>query len=495
MNLQLPDNYNFKNDADQNISFVFGPPGTGKTTKLANEINEIQKNKKENILVLTPTNKSADVLCRKIISIEDSNFTNWLIRFGNTGAIDSDMNSIVKDRDFCYENEDSYTVISTIARLPYDGFSNTKLNEMKWDKVYFDEASMIHIAHVAYAMKRLQTEEFCFAGDPCQITPIMQFQDWQNENIYEMFELDNFLIPTTKPKEFQVTKLNKQFRSIQDIGDLFSFYAYSGQIKSIKNVDERRQLEFINGNLKPFTIIRFPVTRSERLMSPMRLKYSPYQIYSAILTVEVAKLISKKIKHQWINKNLNYTVKDDLDIDLLNKSKWTIGIISPYKAQASIIERLLPETKLDHNFIFISGTVHSFQGDECDIIISLYNTPPNISPSISLNNKNIMNVSISRAKQYLIIVLPEEEVRYYNDLKELNEIIDIIKKKYPNEYDEYKSEKMEEVLFGEKNYIQANSMITKHQKINSYNEADYRWEVRCDEEAVDLHISDQSNQP
>jgi hypothetical protein len=32
-------------------------------------------------------------------------------------------------------------------------------------------------------------------------------------------------------------------------------------------------------------------------------------------------------------------------------------------------------------------------------------------------------------------------------------------------------------------------MVTKHQKINRYNEADYRWEVRCDEEAVDIHIS------
>ena len=65
----------------------------------------------------------------------------------------------------------------------------------------------------------------------------------------------------------------------------------------------------------------------------------------------------------------------------------------------------------------------------------------------------------------------------------------IIKKKYPDGYDELGSDKMEEILFGEKNYIRNNSMVTKHQKINRYNEADYRWEVRCDEESVDIHIS------
>jgi hypothetical protein len=33
-------------------------------------------------------------------------------------------------------------------------------------------------------------------------------------------------------------------------------------------------------------------------------------------------------------------------------------------------------------------------------------------------------------------------------------------------------------------------MVSNHQKINRYNESDYRWEVRCDDEAVDIHISE-----
>ena len=192
---------------------------------------------------------------------------------------------------------------------------------------------------------------------------------------------------------------------------------------------------------------------------------------------------------EWPDKSDKKIIEDDLDIDTLNESKWTIGIICPYKAQSSIIERLIPERKNDDKFIIISGTVHSFQGDECDIVISLFNPPPSISPFISLNNKNIMNVSISRAKQYQILIAPAEDTRMYEDLEEMNKIIDIIKENFPDGYIEYESDQIEEILFGEKNYIRNNSMVTKHQKINRYIEADYRWEVRCDDEAVDIHVS------
>ena len=235
--------------------------------------------------------------------------------------------------------------------------------------------------------------------------------------------------------------------------------------------------------------MRFPIHKDDRLLKRQQLPYSSYHIYAAIYCIEIAKYISDKINMQWSDKSDNKKIDDDLDIDALNASKWTIGIICPYKAQSSIIERLIPERKDNDKFVILCGTVHSFQGDECDIVISLFNPPPSINSFISLNNKNIMNVSISRAKQYQIIIAPDEDTHMYEDLEEINDIVGIIKQNYPEGYDEFGSDKMEEILFGEKNYIRTNSMVTKHQKINRYNEADYRWEVRCDEEAVDIHIS------
>ena len=66
-NLDIKDDFNFKTQSQQNIEFIFGPPGTGKTTELASRVNKSRRENKEKILILTPTNKSADVLTRKII--------------------------------------------------------------------------------------------------------------------------------------------------------------------------------------------------------------------------------------------------------------------------------------------------------------------------------------------------------------------------------------------------------------------------------------------
>ena len=80
-----------------------------------------------------------------------------------------------------------------------------------------------------------------------------------------MFELIDFVNPTTKPKIFPVKTLSTQYRSMKDIGDLFSHYAYSGQVDSMKKISERNPLHFIKEDFKAFTLIRFPVSKSERL--------------------------------------------------------------------------------------------------------------------------------------------------------------------------------------------------------------------------------------
>ncbi|NJN35637.1 MAG: AAA family ATPase [Saprospiraceae bacterium] len=65
--LPYPDVHNIQTNLLKDIRFIFGPPGTGKTTYLAHE--EIQpamlSDEPLKVLVLTPTNKAADVLVQK----------------------------------------------------------------------------------------------------------------------------------------------------------------------------------------------------------------------------------------------------------------------------------------------------------------------------------------------------------------------------------------------------------------------------------------------
>ena len=54
------------------------------------------------ILVLTPTNKSADVLVRRIMDVmgKDTSYSDWLVRFGGTGDEVIESSPVFRDKSF-----------------------------------------------------------------------------------------------------------------------------------------------------------------------------------------------------------------------------------------------------------------------------------------------------------------------------------------------------------------------------------------------------------
>ena len=98
------------------------------------------------ILVLAPTNKACDVLTKKLIE-SNENYT-WHGRFVSIGEDFIESSGALIDRDNQLYNEDKCCIISTIARLPYDGFVQYSdeanlLKDINWDFVIIDETSMI----------------------------------------------------------------------------------------------------------------------------------------------------------------------------------------------------------------------------------------------------------------------------------------------------------------------------------------------------------------
>ncbi len=81
--LDYADEFNMKENLCENIEFVFGPPGTGKTTHLAgNVLLPLMRGSGDyKVLVLTPTNKAADVLVRRIMELSesDTSYEDWLL--------------------------------------------------------------------------------------------------------------------------------------------------------------------------------------------------------------------------------------------------------------------------------------------------------------------------------------------------------------------------------------------------------------------------------
>ena len=81
----------------------------------------------------------------------------------------------------------------------------------------------------------------------------------------------------------------------------------------------------------------------------------------------------------------------------------SIGVVTPFKAQADLIRSELGEG-FDHVRI---GTVHTFQGGECDFVFYSLVAAPNM-PNGSIKwidrQRNLWNVAITRARSHLVVI-------------------------------------------------------------------------------------------
>lgn len=480
LELGLADDFNMKDNLCKNIEFVFGPPGTGKTTYLARNvlIPMMKDNSRCKVLVLTPTNKSADVLIKRIIDVlgADSSYEDWLVRFGGTADEEIERSNVFKDKTFDIRTLDKNVTVTTIARFPYDFFmpdnDRVFLRGINWDYIVIDEASMIPIANIIFPLYKKTPRKFIIAGDPFQIEPITSVNLWKNENIYSMVELNSVVYPKTKPHQYKVELLTTQYRSIPAIGNIFSHFAYRGILKHYRTASSQRQLNIGNNiGVKTLNIIKYPVSKYESIYRAKRLQHSSaYQVYSALFVFEYVCYLSR-------------------EISINNPGKlFRIGIIAPYRAQADMIDKLLASERLPPKVDVQAGTIHGFQGDECDIIFAVFNTPPTISSSkeMFLNKRNIINVSISRARDYLFIVMPDDNTEEISNLRLVKRVESLIKN--TDEWNEFLSQHLENLIFSDPNYLENNTFSTGHQSVNVYGLPEKRYEIRTEDNAVDVQI-------
>ncbi|MDY4784097.1 AAA domain-containing protein [Pygmaiobacter massiliensis] len=478
--LGYEDDYDMQENLCENIEFVFGPPGTGKTTHLAKNVLMplMQGTDQLKVLVLTPTNKSADVLVRRIMDVMngDTSYNDWLIRFGGTGDEVIEQSPVYRDKTFDIRTLNKNVTVTTIARFPYDFFmpqgARIFLNGIHWDYVVIDEASMIPLVNIIYPLYKKTPQKFIIAGDPFQIEPITSVDLWKNENIYTMVELDSFVEPHTVPHDYKVELLTTQYRSIPSVGSIFSKFAYGGILQHYRDESDRRPLNLdASFNINSLNIIKFPVSKYESIYRSKRLQHSSsYQVYSALFTFEYASYFAKAIAKA-------------------NPGQlFRIGIIAPYRAQADLIEKLICSEDVPSKVDIQVGTIHGFQGDECDIIFAVFNTPPSITAGkdMFLNKRNIINVSISRAKDYLFIVMPDDHTENINNLRLVKKVEQLVKNS--KSYSEMLTPGLEDMMFGSSTYLEDNSFSTGHQSVNVYGLPEKCYEIRSEDAAVDVQI-------
>jgi hypothetical protein len=482
--LGFDETYDMKAGLPENIEFVFGPPGTGKTTHLAAQVllPLMKGAAPKRVLVLAPTNKAADVLIARILEGmgTDTSYRDWLVRFGTSSDERIEQAGVWRDRSFNIYSLSRSVVVTTIARFAYDGFAvnGGKLHEMEWDLIVVDEASMIPIASIIYPAYAKKPERFIIAGDPFQIEPIVAVEQWKDENVYTLTGLNrpgSFRRPVTEPHRFNVTHLKTQFRSIPDIGEVFSRFTYDGMLSHHRRPETQRLLRVDGFDAKPLNLITFPVSKYESIYRPRRLESgTPYQTYSALFSFEFMCHLARQA-----------AASDS------GGPAFRIGVIAPYRAQANIIDKLVDSWEDKPAAVAVQvGTIHGFQGDECDAIIAVFNPPPNISgnPQMFLNRQNILNVAISRARDYLFIIMPDGRTENVAHLRKLL-LIERLVKDRTGAYSETASNVVEEAILGSSSYLEDNTFSTGHQMVNVYRQAERHYEVRSGESAVDVQIS------
>lgn len=463
--LDLPDDYSLRDNLPDCIKYIYGPPGTGKTTRLVGKIQDIVQSSETDldILVLTPTNKAADVIASRLS--DNDACSQYTYRYGVTESLEFlEANIVYTRNDSFIDNDGHHVVVTTAARYAYDYLTPNEeiICDHHWDYVIVDEASMMDIVTMAFILFKSKDCQFIISGDPMQIQPVRQ-NEVEPENIYQMVGLNSFADAQNNPK---VECLNTQYRSIPTIGDLVSKFCYNGIVKPNRAQSSQKPLD-LGFKITSINYIGFKTELFDNLYGLDAIDDSAFHLYSAIFGYEFASYIANKVKES------------------SPSDSYSIGIVCPYKKQADSIKQMIELRDISNDFCNVScGSVHSFQGDECDIMIVVLNPPINVGQNSHVNNHNIINVAVSRAKDYLFFLVPDSITPGFPTRDVLCKISgDEMNKLFCNE--------IEKIMFGQEDYIQQHTNVTCHMPVNVYYEPSSLYEVRKDDTAVDIQINEQ----
>lgn len=469
LQLEKEDDFDMNAGLPQNLEFIYGPPGTGKTTELVNRVHNLLEQEPEaKILVLTPTNKAADVVAIKMSN--DDVCEGGLARYGATESL------YLIEEIGCVTNRDTTdlqnwhnVVVATAARYAYDYVQpdDTAICDYPWDYIFIDEASMIDILTVTYILyKGANAKKIVISGDPKQIQPVVH-NDMPAYNIYNMVGLRGFADAIIEYSRYPVEGLTVQHRSIPIIGEMVSKFAYDGLVEYDKNRAPMKPLKLDGIPIRNVNFIGFDVLELDDIKGLNVIGQSAFNLYSVILTYNL----------------VEYTIQQIVKNHPMQE--YSIGVVCAYRAQADAIKNMLENRPLDTSLCKVTcGTVHSFQGDECDIMFIVLNPPAVCTSGAHVNNENIINVAMSRARDYLFFIMPNGQQKGFFMKNRIGAVV-------PNTDRAIMDSKLiEKVLFnGNDNFIYENTHVTCHMPVNVYCEDNALYEVRMSDEALDIKIN------
>ncbi|MDR1700282.1 MAG: hypothetical protein LBR68_03740 [Lachnoclostridium sp.] len=283
-------------------------------------------------------------------------------------------------------------VATTISKAVID----KALYSQEFDVVIFDEASMAYIPQVIFAAS-LAKKYFICIGDFKQLSPIVasEKESLLNNDIFKYCG-----ISAAVENNFGhnwLCLLDTQHRMHPDISDFVSSHMYEGLLKSSDDMNNERSPIKV-GNPLPNAAMGIADLSGMMSVCTKTNTRSRFNVLSAFISCGLA---------------------------MNSKNNYSVGIISPYKAQSRLIHAMLRDLGTKYNALksITSATVHQFQGSEKDIIIydavECYRMkyPGTLFTSKKNNlSDRLFNVALTRAKGKFISVVNVD----YMDAKNMN---------------------------------------------------------------------------
>lgn len=262
------------------------------------------------------------------------------------------------------------------------------LREKIFDIVIVDEASQCDIASAMPLLYR--GKQMTIIGDPKQLRHVTTIQDTANQGAAAKFGVDLAAYNYAKQSLYDLAQ-----RSVGNKpGVLLLNYHYRSDEKIISFSNKH----FYNERLFIKTDLRRRYNNNKFVKN-----------WRGLYWLDASSNDAERQNRSWINKG-EVEASHQLILKILQKlrswkldSRISIGIVTPFKAQADLLRYRLESLGED----ITVGTAHTFQGDEKDII--LFSTV--IAPGIEANTlnwlkhtENLLNVAITRARLALFVV-------------------------------------------------------------------------------------------
>ncbi len=262
------------------------------------------------------------------------------------------------------ENISKLQAIFPIIATTCISAQNIGMPEPVFDMTIIDEASQCNTAVALVPI--IRGEKLMLVGDPQQLNPVILLNDMINEKLKKRYHISD-------EYDYKKSSIYKTYLSCDSVSDEILLHNHYRCNKKIIDFNNRK---YYNSKLN--------VKTENKELEPLEyIDITDALTYYKNTSPAEAKEIVKYAAH--------------------NKDK-TIGVITPFVSQKAMIEKELENAGIQN---VTCGTVHAFQGDEKDVV--LFSTAITDQTQLGTytwlkNNKELINVATSRAKDKLIIL-------------------------------------------------------------------------------------------